>query len=361
VPGSPAGGGGVPQPSLSSALQSYASLSAPSVLTPGGGDATAAQAASAADVPAAAPAGAGISVIGDVRTNSIIIFDAPRKREYYQRLIDALDVPQQLIEIEAYIVDVNRERLSEFGADLSLGSANRNIGIGTGVATLAAGALSNTTLLVQNLGHFFARLQMLESKGDARTLAKPRVLTLENLTAVLDMSQTVFLKATGERVANITQVTAGTLLRVTPRIIDEAGVPRVHLTVDIEDGSINAIPNSDTPGVQKSSISTQTMLDNQESLVIGGYDVDASGNRVSGIPGLSRIPMVGGLFGTSDTNSQSRQRLFIITPRLVKNGAQREREESALAAEPVVTLAPGATRLRLADRLGTIPVQDTTK
>ena len=317
------------------------------------------QGAQAPQAEAAEPAGAGggTSVIGDVRTNSIIIFDSPRKRDYYQKLINSLDVPQKLVEIEAYIVDVNRERLSEFSADFSLGGAKWNVGLGTAVSTLAAGALPTTTLMVQSLGKFFARLQMLETKGDARTLAKPNVLTLENLTAVLDMSQTVYLRATGERVAQISPVTAGTLLRVTPRTIEENGTTRVSLMVDIEDGAINAIPNTDMPEVQKSTISTQAILDNQESLVIGGYDVDSSGNRISAVPGISKVPLVGGLFSSRDATSQSRQRLFIITPRVVRTGAERDRAEASLATEQVVTLAPSAPavaagRLRLSNQIG---------
>jgi type III secretion protein C len=318
------------------------------------GNVPTAGAAQQADASERAGSNGGPQVVGDVRTNSIIVYDVPRKRDYYQRLIASLDTPQKLIEIEAYIVDVNRERLSEFGADFSIGST-KNIGIGS-VATLGAGALSNTTLLVQNLGKFLVRLQMLESKGDARMLAKPSVLTLENLTAVLDLSHTVYIKSTGERVADVKEVTAGTLLRVTPRTIDDEGVSRIGLTVDIEDGSINAIPNSDTPEVQKSTINTQTVLDNQESLVIGGYDVDATGNKISGIPGLSRVPVVGGLFSTTQTNTQSRQRLFIITPRIVRSNAERDRAETKQAGERIVTLTRGAVLngLRMSDRIGSL-------
>lgn len=273
---------------------------------------------------------AGTSVEGDVRTNSLIIYDVPTKRGFYQRLIDALDTPQRLVEIEAYIIDVNRERLNELGADISLGGSKRAAAMSAAVA-LGRGSLAGSTLVVQGLQDFIARLRALESKGEARVLAKPSISTLENLVAVLDLSQTVYIKATGERVANVMPVTAGTLLRVTPRVVDQGGEePMIHLTVDIEDGKVlDRINQGDMPEVSRSNISTQAMLLNEESLVIGGYNVDKTTTRQNAVPGLSKLPGVGGLFRNTEEVEQSRQRLFIITPHIVASTYDRARQADA--------------------------------
>ncbi|RJF92166.1 type III secretion system outer membrane ring subunit SctC [Noviherbaspirillum saxi] len=259
-------------------------------------------------------------VEGDVRTNSIVIWDSPSKRNYYQRLIDALDVEQNLVEIEALIVDISQDRLKEIGAEFTVGGTKNSLSIGAAGAFARRG-LAGGTLVLQSLDHFFAQLQLLEGQGEARILAKPSVLTLENLVAVLDLSQTVYLKSTGERVASVTPVTAGTMLRVIPRVIEEKNGPRVHLTVDIEDGKITERVAVDSPEVQRSTISTQAILENQASLVIGGYNSDSSAQRVQEVPGLSKVPLLGALFSSNHTSSQTKQRLFIITPRLVRPGA----------------------------------------
>jgi type III secretion protein C len=293
---------------------------------------------------AGANVGPGVAVEGDVRTNTIVIVDVPSKRAYYQRLIDALDTPQRLVEIEAYIIDVNRERVAELGVDFAAGGT-RAAGAVSAAAALGRGSLSGTTLVLQGLQNFFARLRALEVTGDARVLAKPSISTLENLVAVLDLSQTVYIRSTGERVASVTPVTAGTLLRVTPRVIDTGTEMQVHLTVDIEDGKVaNPLSAAQTPEVVRSNISTQAMLQNEESLVIGGYNIDSSAQSTSAVPGASRVPLFGGLFSSTQSIETSRQRLFIITPRVVASAHDRRRRDEAMRQREVDGV--GATRAK---------------
>lgn len=262
--------------------------------------------------------GRGVSVEGDVRTNSIVIYDLVTRRGYYQRLIDAIDVPQQLVEIEACVVDVNRDQVAELGFGFDARHANGRAVVDP-AAVLAAPVTGGSTLIISGLDRFFARLNLMERDGQARVVAKPSVLTLENLVAVLDLSQTVYVRATGERVASIEAVTAGMLLRVTPRVVKEKQSTQVHLTVDIEDGKVMpGQPGTGTPEVQRSTISTQAVLLDQQSLIIGGYDTSTSSNADDAVPGISRIPLIGALFSGTKKVQQTRQRLFILTPRLVK-------------------------------------------
>lgn len=264
-------------------------------------------------------AGAGVPIEGDVRTNSIIIYDLAQRRGYYQRLIEAIDVAQQLVEIEACVVDVNRDQVRElgFGVDATRGKAHALV---DPVGVVAAPLTGGSSLIISQLDRFFVRLNAMERQGLAKVVAKPSVLTLENLVAVLDLSQTVFVRATGERVATIEPVTAGMLLRVTPRVVKNRKGSQVHLTVDIEDGKVNSAPASGggTPEVQRSTISTQAVLLDRQSLIIGGYDMTSTSGQDDTVPGVSRIPLLGALFSGTHKSAQSRQRLFILTPRLVQ-------------------------------------------
>ena len=262
----------------------------------------------------------GLSVEGDIRTNSIVIYDLAKRRAYYQRLIDAIDVAQSLVEIEACVVDVNREQVSELGFGFDGVRGDKRVRVDT-TGLLSAPLTGGSTLIVSSLDSFFARLTLMERDGHARVIAKPSVLTLENLVAVLDLSQTVFLRATGERVASIESVTAGMLLRVTPRVVRQKKSIEVHLSVDIEDGKVlPAATSADTPEIQRSTISTQAVLLDRQSLMIGGYDTSTSSRSDAGVPGVSKIPLFGALFSGKKKVEQNRQRLFILTPRLVKPG-----------------------------------------
>lgn len=284
----------------------------------------------------------GPSVVGDVRSNAVIVYDLPSRRPYYQQLIDALDVPPHLVEIEAMIVDISRDRLSEFGTAFAVGGSRLHLSNGT----LSSGPLPGSTLMIQSLNRFIAQLHNLEGKGEARVLAKPTVMTQENLTAVLDLSQTVYLKTTGERVAQVTPVTAGTMMRVVPRIIEDNGNYRINLMIDIEDGKIAGGLTTDTPGVQRSSISTQAILADRESLVIGGYDVDSTETGQQENPWLSKLPVVGKAFTSTTASSQSRQRLFILTPRLVTGGAERKQDTEDLVPGAYIDAASQAQTMR---------------
>ena len=85
------------------------------------------------------------------------------------------------------------------------------------------GAGVNPTTVIPNVGEFLmARIQALEGNGDARIVSRPSVLTLDNLGALIDLSETFYIQTSGERVANVVPISVGVTLRVTPHI-DRAG------------------------------------------------------------------------------------------------------------------------------------------
>lgn len=252
----------------------------------------------------------------DTSLNALIIHDSASKRAMYQALIAELDVEPQQIEIEALIVDIDRSKLSDLGVEWSVRSGN-TVATVNGTSLESAGfnlPIPGSTMLISNAARFYARLKAMESAGDARVLAKPTVLTLDNVAAVLDLSQTTYVPLVGERVADLANVTAGTKLRVVPRVVREGANTRVRLEIDIEDGSLGA-PGSET-NVTRSTISTQAIIDMQQTLMIGGYHSESKSQNRQKIPLLGDLPLVGGLFRSTNQSHSTRERLFMITPRL---------------------------------------------
>jgi type III secretion protein C len=261
----------------------------------------------------------------DPALNAIMIYDNAGKRATYQALINDLDIEPQQIEIEALIVDIDRSKLSEMGVEWGVSRPNGQT-LFTMNATQADSngidlPIPGSTLLINNAARFYARLKALEGNGQARVLAKPTVLTLENVAAVLDLSQTAYVSLVGERVADLAEVTAGTMLRVVPRIVHEAGGTRVRLEVDIEDGSLNNDASLKS-GTTRSTISTQAIIDVQQTLMIGGYHADSMTVNNQKVPFLGDMPVLGNLFRSSSENHSTKERLFLITPRLA--GGRRE-------------------------------------
>lgn len=255
--------------------------------------------------------------------NAILIYDTVDKRAMYAALVAELDVQPQQIEIEALIVDMDRSKLAEMGVEWGVRSGSVDTIVnGTAAASLGpALPVAGATLLISDAARFYARLKALEAKGEARVLATPTVLTIDNVAAVLDLSQSSYVSLVGERVADLADVTAGTMLRVIPRIIREGQSTRVRLEVDIEDGAIDGPPAGGSGkganvNVTRSTISTQAIIDAQQTLMIGGYRAERLSHDKQKVPLLGDLPLVGGLFRTDSTSTSTRERLFLITPRL---------------------------------------------
>jgi len=254
-----------------------------------------------------------IRVSADVRNNAVLIYDLPSRKPMYEKLVKELDVPRNLIEIDAVILDIDRNELAQLSSRW-----NFNAGSVSGGANLFDAGTSST-LFIQNAGKFSAELHALEGNGAASVIGNPSILTLENQPAVIDLSRTEYLTATSERAANILPITAGTSLQVIPRSLDNEGKPQVQLIVDIEDGQIDVSTINDTqPSVRKGNVSTQAVIAEHGSLVIGGFHSLESNDRIRKIPLLGDIPYIGKLLFQSRSRELSqRERLFILTPRLI--------------------------------------------
>ncbi len=276
-------------------------------------------------------AGAGLrfrepTVQADPRLNAIIVQDIPDRIPIYRQLIEQLDVPSTLIEIEAMIVDVNSDNVSELGVTWGAKAGNATFGYSdfglspsNGLPLDAAASLSPGTLGLSVTNVLAARLHALETKGAANILSQPSILTADNMGALIDLSDTFYIQTTGERVATVTPVTVGTSLRVTPRYIEGSGDQRrVELTVDIEDGRIQDERKiGSLPTVRKSSISTLAIVGDGQTLLVGGYNSSQDSQQVDKVPGLGDIPLLGALFSSKSKTVQRRERLFLLRPRVV--------------------------------------------
>lgn len=286
-------------------------------------------------VPSGANSSAGargkIRVEADVRNNAVLIYDAPKRREIYTPLIRDVDVPRKLVEIDAIILDIDRTQLAELASNWNVESGDL---IG-GASMIRPGASS--TVFIQDYGDFSAQLRALEGRGLASVVANPSVLTLENQPAVIDFSRTEYISAIGERVATIEPITAGTSLQVVPHAIETGGRNQIQMSLDIEDGRIEPSEvGQQTPSVRRGVVSTQAVMGESRSLVVGGFHTEETGDNLERVPWLGRIPLIGPLLFSSTTRETSRrERVFILTPRLIGDQVDPARYISALDREQV--------------------------
>lgn len=258
-----------------------------------------------------------LSVTADPRTNSILIRDAGTRYDYYKSLIDQLDKPVAMIEVEAMLVEVDQQVLNELGLEFGLRSGSVTYDFpGSSVgrpSLLGPGATS-----IVDPGRFIARLRALAADENAKVLARPTIVTQDNVSAYIDLSQTIFLSLTGERVADVRPITAGSLLQVTPRVVMEESEEKIFLRVEIQDGSLSDNSGIGLPRVQNTALSTQALIQREKAILIGGYNRESAQTREYKVPLLGDIPWVGKAFSSVETKNQTLARLFLITPKLVE-------------------------------------------
>ncbi|MFL9989443.1 EscC/YscC/HrcC family type III secretion system outer membrane ring protein [Paraburkholderia sediminicola] len=269
----------------------------------------------------------------DVRQNAVIVRDRKANMVLYRRLIPELDKRPVQIEISVDIIDVDAGDLTNLGVDIS-GSATV-VGNGVSLNGTNFNPQNFSTLLSNSVG-FLVRINALAQSAKAKILSRPSVVTLNNVQAILDRNVTFYTKLQGRDVAKLQAVATGSLLRVTPRLINDGGTNEIVLTLDIQDGqqqSQNQQVDS-LPQVQNSTLTTQAILKPGQSLLIGGFvqKEDVSGERR--IPYLSDIPVLGRLFVSHSSGGQSVVRLFLITARPLSVPEQATPESPVSIDEP---------------------------
>ncbi|MCW7540275.1 type III secretion system outer membrane ring subunit SctC [Aquabacterium sp. A7-Y] len=264
----------------------------------------------------------------DEGTNAVVIYGRAHRMDEYADVIRSLDVRPNLVELEAMIVDVSHDSVESLGIDWSVRGSKGSFSVdapGGGMpdasrgAGLSQGVFNIQTLLTDAGRELLMRIHALQAQGKARVVAKPKVLGVANRPAVMKEKRIAAVRVSGNLEANLFQVEAGTLLQVTPQITTQSGAPQIKLSLYIEDGNFEARQVDDIPVVKRTEIRTEAHVADGESLLIGGITIEADTTDTSGVPVISKIPVIGGLFRWQGSRSTRSERLFLITPKLVRS------------------------------------------
>ncbi|EOS5977649.1 type III secretion system LEE outer membrane ring protein EscC, partial [Escherichia coli] len=222
-----------------------------------------------------------VTISADPRLNAVVVKDREITMDIYQQLISELDIEQRQIEISVSIIDVDANDLQQLGVNWS---GTLNAGQGTIAFNSSTAQANISSSVISNASNFMIRVNALQQNSKAKILSQPSIITLNNMQAILDKNVTFYTKVSGEKVASLESITSGTLLRVTPRILDDSSNSltgkrreRVRLLLDIQDGNqstnqSNAQDASSTlPEVQNSEMTTEATLSAGESLLLGGF------------------------------------------------------------------------------------------
>ncbi|WP_257285030.1 type III secretion system outer membrane ring subunit SctC [Endozoicomonas sp. SESOKO1] len=260
-----------------------------------------------------------VYINADPRLNAIIVHDLESKMPMYEELVASLDKPTSQIEISVSIIDINTQDLQALGVDWNnSGSSSDTTFSFTPYPN--APSPNYTTIVSSALGSFNANLQLLADEGRVKIVSRPSILTLDNIEAILDNSSTFYVSVASNEDSELFPVTSGTVVQVTPRIVREEQGRRIHMSVNIQDGTgsqgTEDVGNK-LPEVTNSSINTQAIISEQESLLIGGFYKEQDEEKLTKVPLLGDIPVLGHLFRAESTSKIKQVRLFLITPRII--------------------------------------------
>lgn len=245
-------------------------------------------------------------VVAYVETNSLLIRGTREQIRQIKALVNEIDVPRLQIELAVWIIDIKKTELDQLGVRWSgqVGIAGRlGVGFNQGSVSTLDGErfLASVTALAQN--------------NDAWITSRPALLTQENTEARFDSSQSFYVSLIGERNSALEQVTYGTAINVLPRISRDE---QVEMQLQIEDGSASGdLDDNRVPTVARTKIDTVARVPHGMSLLVGGYTRSSSEFIRHGIPGLKRIPYLGGLFRGREKRDDSIARLYLVQPRVL--------------------------------------------
>jgi type IV pilus assembly protein PilQ len=205
------------------------------------------------------------------------------------------------------------------GGTGGIGLTTSNVAVNFPSSTLAA-APAVGVILGSSKFILDAKLEALESTGEGKIVSSPKVTTLDNVEATIWQGREipVVTPATANNPSTTTYKDADLRLIVTPKITPEGD--RISMKIDASDKDIDRTTERvlGNPVIKTSGVKSNIVVKEGDTIVVGGIYKETELNRVSGVPGLSKIPILGWLFKSQTKEKEKREILIFITPRIIK-------------------------------------------
>jgi type IV pilus assembly protein PilQ len=295
----------------------------------------------------------------DDRTNTLLVQDTAERLTEIRRMVQTLDVPIRQVLIEARIVVVSDTFERDLGAKLGIstaGSAGANLFSvsGTNVASdaivnsaatgasstaaLTSAALANryqVNLPATNVNGSFGvsllsgshlidlELSAAENEGRSETISSPRIITANQKPATIMQGVEIPYQESASSGATTTQFKNAVLsLKVTPLITPDN---RVVLDLDVSDDTVGAQVTSATggsvPSIDTRKIETQVLVNDGQTVVLGGILATTKSKTANKVPWLGDIPVLGNLFKSTININNKTELLIFITPKILREGS----------------------------------------
>lgn len=271
------------------------------------------------------------SAVSDSRTNTLIINDTQQNIDKIRRMIDLLDVAVKQVMVEARIVTASTDFSRELGIKWSAkkeagnnsptwgGDFQPSFDLGVDLATSTAGTFNFGLLKISD---YMLNLELtaLQADGHGEVLSAPKVLTGDKQKAYILRGTEIPYQTWSATEGLKTEFRAANLkLEVTPSITPDG---KVQMALMVEKDSIGDITN-DGIAIDTSELQTNVLVDDGETVVLGGIFDDTKRNDYQKVPFLGDLPVVGNLFKNNVKTTIQTELLIFVTPRIVNDSVSR--------------------------------------
>jgi general secretion pathway protein D len=272
-------------------------------------------------------------ISSDDNNNAILVYGTPREYALIEEALRKLDVLPFQVFIEAAITEVNLTDNLRFGLQWSFSPDNSN-----GVLTEGTGSTNGIPNLVRNVpGFSFAFspsstingvLNTLESRTKVNVVSAPKILVLNNQTAVLQVgdqvpiatqNSTSTIDPNAPTINSIEYRDTGVILKVTPRV-NASGLVLLDVAQEVSDVNTTVARGAgiNSPTISTRRVSTSVAVQDGEVLALGGLIRNTQTKDRVGLPFLSQIPFIGGLFGRQATGGNKIELIVLLKPRVIR-------------------------------------------
>ncbi len=290
----------------------------------------------------------------DERTNTMLVLETRERLTDIRNLVEQLDIPVRQVLIESRIVIANDDFTKSLGTRFGVSAVARNGANGlvttsgnataTDVTTqsflnngfpVALGALAdrfNVNLPVAGAGRIGLailgsdylvdlELSALQAEGRGEVISTPRVITANSKQASIRQGVDIpYLEASSSGAATITFKEAVLLLNVTPQITPDN---RIIMDLQVKNdarGQDVSLGGASAPSIDRREVNTQVLVQNSETVVLGGVFQQTQIHSVTKVPLLGDLPLLGYLFRTNSTTNNKRELLLFVTPKILSDG-----------------------------------------
>ncbi len=272
-----------------------------------------------------------VTIVPDELTNALLIRCTPADFEVLKAAVDQLDIRPLQVLIEVLIIEARHDRSFSLGADLFVPPQSIDQGDGTASGSVAGGGLGDLVIQIMKLGNadINATIRAAASRGDVQIISRPVLLASNNTEArFLVGEQRPFVQVSRslptdnpQRDQVIQYRDVGTRLTVRPTINQDG---HVSLVIQQEINQATSEVQFDAPVISTREVVTQVLVRDGQTIVIGGLRDEQRDATQRGVPVLSAIPIIGGLFGSADRRRSETELYLFLTPRIIRTDAEAD-------------------------------------